>query len=68
MLVIGGLNSANTKQLARLCSTITKTKHIESSKDLKKPWFKGINNIGITAGASTPNYVVREVIEKIRTI
>lgn len=68
MLVIGGLNSANTKQLTKLCSTITTTKHIESPKDLKKPWFKNINNIGITAGASTPNYVVREVIEKIKTI
>jgi len=66
MIVIGGKNSANTKQLARLCSTITKTKHIESASDLKKPWFKGIKQVGITAGASTPNYVVKKVIEKIK--
>ncbi len=66
MIVIGGYNSANTKQLARLCSTLTTTKHIETTKDLKKQWFKSKNNIGITAGASTPNYIVRDVIEKIK--
>lgn len=66
MIVIGGYNSANTKQLAKLCSSITQTKHIESASDLKKQWFKDKNNIGITAGASTPNYIVKKVIEKIK--
>lgn len=66
MIVIGGKNSANTMQLTKLCSTITKTKHIESPEDIKKPWFKAIKQVGITAGASTPNYVVKKVIEKIK--
>lgn len=68
MLVIGGYNSANTKRLRDICSKIVETKHIEKSEELKKEWFKNKNNIGITAGASTPKSVIRDVVEKINNI
>ena len=66
MIVIGGYNSANTKRLKDICNKITETKHIENSGDLRKEWFKDKENIGITAGASTPESVVKNVIDKIK--
>lgn len=65
MLVIGGYNSANTKRLKEICSKLIETKHIENKEEIKKEWFKNKENIGITAGASTPESVIKEVIDKI---
>jgi 4-hydroxy-3-methylbut-2-en-1-yl diphosphate reductase len=66
MLIIGGAASSNTKRLYELCSKYTKSRHIQTYKDLNKVSFKNINKIGITAGASTPNYLIEEVIEEIK--
>ncbi len=68
MLVIGGYNSANTKRLKDICSEIIETKHIENAQELKKEWFKDKENIGITAGASTPENIIQEVINKINNL
>jgi 4-hydroxy-3-methylbut-2-enyl diphosphate reductase len=65
VVVIGGYNSANTVKLKDICSRITDTKHIESADELKEEWFKDKENIGITAGASTPEWVIEEVVNKI---
>lgn len=63
MLVVGGLNSANTQKLADLCrKTGVLTKHIEKAIDIKKAWFNGINVVGVTAGASTPDWIIEEVV------
>lgn len=64
MIVVGGLNSANTKRLAKICSKKVKTYHIENEKDIKKEWLK--DRIGITAGASTPNFIIEKVINKLK--
>ncbi len=62
MIVIGGKNSANTQKLARLCAnTGTKTYHIETADEIKRQWLTGAKLIGITAGASTPDWVIEEV-------
>ncbi len=66
MIVIGGYNSANTKRLRDICSEITETKHIENVDELEKEWFNGKKNIGVTAGASTPHYIISEVIDTIK--
>ena len=66
MVVIGGYNSANTKRLKEICSKIVETKHIEKADELKKEWFKSNENIGICAGASTPEKVITEVLDKIK--
>jgi 4-hydroxy-3-methylbut-2-enyl diphosphate reductase len=61
MIVIGGKNSGNTRRLAEICSEKTKTYHIETVGDLKKAWFKNKNIIGLTAGASTPYWIIKQV-------
>jgi 4-hydroxy-3-methylbut-2-enyl diphosphate reductase len=68
MIVIGGYNSANTKQLTKLCEAIVETKHIETEDDLNKSWFKDKNIVGITAGASTPDSIIKKVKERLSFI
>jgi len=68
MLVIGGKNSANTTKLAQLCQNKCKTYHIETAQELPPKWLEGIKKIGITAGASTPGWIIREVQKKCQTI
>jgi len=67
MLVIGGRNSANTTQLARLCESLgVMTHHIETSDELRKEWFERVRTVGITAGASTPDWIIDDVIERLK--
>ena len=69
MIVIGGYNSANTKHLAELCrSTGVPTYHIEGVLELKKGWFKNKKKVGVTAGASTPEWVIKEVVDALKKI
>ena len=69
MIVIGGKNSSNTKQLYRICKENCPDSYLVENKDELKPeWFKGKKMCGITAGASTPNWIIEEVIEKIKKI
>ncbi len=69
MLVVGGKNSANTTQLAKLCQSMSvPTYHIETSDELEPEWFKGVKKVGITAGASTPEWIIREIVKKIKDI
>ncbi len=64
MFVIGGYNSANTNRLAEICqNTDTPTYHIETVDDLNWEWLKEKETIGITAGASTPDWLIKEVID-----
>ncbi len=64
MLVIGGKNSANTTRLAQLCAEKTMTHHLETASELQDEWFHNIKKIGITAGASTPDWIIKEVYQK----
>lgn len=64
MIVVGGKNSANTTKLAQLCSEKCKTYHIETAAEVCDEWFATIKKIGITAGASTPDWIIKEVFEK----
>jgi len=69
MIVVGGLNSANTTRLAQLSKKIgVETYHIETAKEIKKTWFKEKNKIGITSGASTPDYITESVINRIKKL
>jgi len=64
MFVIGGHNSANTTRLAEICTaTNTPTYHIETAAEIDKKWLSGKNKVGITAGASTPDWLIREVVQ-----
>jgi len=66
MVVVGGKNSANTTQLASLCASLpVTTYHIETAEELREEWFEGIERVGLTAGASTPDWIIKEVEEWI---
>jgi 4-hydroxy-3-methylbut-2-enyl diphosphate reductase len=66
MLVIGGRNSANTSRLVSVCVQEGKpTYHIEVAEEIQPEWLKGASKVGITAGASTPDWVVEGVLQKL---
>ena len=65
MLVVGGRSSANTNRLAELCSAITETHLIETADEIEAAWLKGKDLIGVTAGASTAEWTVDEVIKRL---
>ena len=66
MVVVGSKKSANTTHLAEILKNCTKTIHIENDSELDETLFKNVQNIGITAGASTPQIVIDKVITKIK--
>lgn len=68
MVVVGGRNSANTQKLASLCAEITKTHLIETADELEEVWFKVAKSAGLTAGASTPDWIIEEVYQKMTEI
>ena len=69
MVVVGGKNSANTAQLAQLCMSMSiPTHHIETASEIKDEWFEHTNKVGVTAGASTPDWIIKEVEKRIRDI
>jgi 4-hydroxy-3-methylbut-2-enyl diphosphate reductase len=67
MVVVGGAASANTRKLTDLCaSTGTPTYHIETGDQLRPDWFRGVKIAGLTAGASTPDWIIEEVERRMR--
>jgi len=67
MLVVGGKNSANTTRLAKLCHDAGNLVcHIETAKELAIENFSGVETVGITAGASTPDWLIEEVYQKMQ--
>jgi 4-hydroxy-3-methylbut-2-enyl diphosphate reductase len=54
--------------LATLCAAVTRTVHVETAAEIDPQWVKGVVNIGLTAGASTPDNIIVEVFNKINTI
>ncbi len=69
MIVIGGYNSANTNRLAEICAESgVLTYHIESADELNPDWFINIQKVGITAGASTPKWIIKEVLSGMTDI
>ena len=68
MIVVGGKHSSNTQKLFDICSERCKnTYFIETQVDLDIPALQLYSHVGITAGASTPNSIIEEVIEHVRT-
>lgn len=69
IVVVGGHCSANTRHLAALCTeTGVPTHHIEQAVELQPEWFQPAVPVGVTAGASTPDWVVNEVVDRIAEI
>ena len=67
MIVVGGRNSANTKRLLDVCAEHSAPVYlIETEAELDNSWFKPGQAIGITSGASTPDWIVEKVVNKIK--
>ncbi len=69
MVVVGGHNSGNTTRLAEICRGVNeRTYHVETSEELRAEWFEGADSVGVTAGASTPDKQMQDVIAAIEAI
>ncbi len=69
VVVVGGKNSANTRHLAEICRAIQpRTWHVETEEELRPEWFRGCGTVGISAGASTPDWVVEGVAQRLRKL
>ena len=69
MIVIGGKHSSNTKQLHSICTTYCDDSYlIENEEELDKEWFSNKELCGISAGASTPDWIVQNVIDEIQKL
>ena len=61
ILVIGGRNSANTRHLWEICARVKPSHLVHGAEDLQAEWLDGVEVLGVTAGASTPDYLIDEV-------
>lgn len=69
MLIIGGKKSSNTKKLFEISEKYNEnTKLIDSIEEINEDWFKSISKIGISAGASTPEEIIKKIEDRIRGI
>jgi 4-hydroxy-3-methylbut-2-enyl diphosphate reductase len=67
VVVVGGRESNNTRQLVRTCEAEgARTYHVEEAGELRPEWFAGVQSVGVTAGTSTPDDTVREVCRALK--
>jgi 4-hydroxy-3-methylbut-2-enyl diphosphate reductase len=67
IVVIGGANSNNTRELVNTCSRFCRSvHHVQTACDLRREWFAGADTVGLTAGTSTPDAVIQEVERTLR--
>lgn len=69
MIVVGGRNSANTGRLAQVCAEQgCPTYHVETAAEINPDDFAGMHDIGVTAGASTPDWIIQEVVKMMEDL
>lgn len=69
MVIVGGHNSGNTTRLAEICLGVNpRTHHVETADELEAAWFENAQSVGVTAGASTPDKQMQDVITAIEAI
>src|SRR5207237_419928 len=67
VIVVGGANSNNTRELVSTCSRdCSHVHHVQTDEDLRPEWFHQAANVGITAGTSTPDAVIDCIEQRIR--
>jgi 4-hydroxy-3-methylbut-2-enyl diphosphate reductase len=65
MVVIGGRQSSNTQKLVTVAERHTKAVTVETAEQLCPAWFRGVRTVGVTAGASTPSFIIEEVLSSM---
>ena len=69
MIVVGGRDSANTRHLAVVARDEgVETHHIETADEIEPEWLEGHDRVGVTAGASTPDFVIDHVVERLEQL
>jgi 4-hydroxy-3-methylbut-2-enyl diphosphate reductase len=69
MIIVGGKNSANTAKLKEVSDRSgCRTYHIEDIDEINIDWFRGVNSAGIMGGASTPDWIIKKVLSRIKNI
>ena len=67
VIVVGGRSSNNTRELVKTCARYcARVHHVETDADVRPEWFESANVVGLTAGTSTPDYVIDRVEEQVR--
>jgi 4-hydroxy-3-methylbut-2-enyl diphosphate reductase len=68
VLVVGGRQSANTRHLWEICRELKPSHLVHGPEDLRPEWLVGVKTVGVTAGASTPDYLIEEVESAVRKL
>ncbi len=69
MVVVGGKNSGNTRRLATIAAdTGVPTMHVETDEELDEQMLSAVGTVGVTAGASTPNWMIKQVVQRLERI
>ena len=69
VIIVGGKRSANTSRLARIAREEgCLTYHIEEAKEIEKGWFAEVDRVSVASGASTPDWIIKGVIKKLKEI
>lgn len=69
MIVVGSQTSANTRRLAAISASLNpRTYQVQSADDIDPAWLDGAQTVGVSAGASTPDWVIRQVVARIEEI
>jgi len=69
MVIVGGYDSGNTRRMYQISrSTGKPTFHVETDKELEGLWFSSTETVGVTAGASTPNWMIKSVTERLKAM
>ena len=69
MIIIGSRQSANTRRLYQISRSLNKNTYwANCAGDIKKVWFKNARTVGISAGASTPDTTIREIVSYVKKL
>jgi 4-hydroxy-3-methylbut-2-en-1-yl diphosphate reductase len=69
VVVIGGANSNNTRELVTTCRRLCpRVHHVQTESDLRSEWFREADVVGVTAGTSTPDHVIERIEQRIREL
>jgi 4-hydroxy-3-methylbut-2-enyl diphosphate reductase len=69
LIIVGGYNSGNTRRLVGIARAAgAPCFHVETEKELDKKELRGFKTLGVTAGASTPNWMIRQVVQELESI